>query len=138
MPNQATLHSVVESLEERRLLSSVLHVEGTRHDDTIVITRTANGRIDVDVNGVHRSVRARNVRRITVDAGRGNDDVSISNDNGGVRVLRSINAGSGDDTVVGGSSAARGMTTSTAGRGTTRSTAGRATTTATAATATTT
>jgi Ca2+-binding RTX toxin-like protein len=103
---------VVEALEERRMLSGsvalrsgVLRVEGTRRADDVVITRTANGRYDVSIGGEHTSVRARNVRRIAVETGRGADDVSVSNENGGIGVLRTINAGGDDDTVTGGKGA---------------------------------
>jgi Ca2+-binding RTX toxin-like protein len=93
---------LVESLEERRLLSAVVTIEGTRRADDIVISRSATGRYDVSVNGVHTSYRASRVRRMVVIAGRGDDHVTVSNDNRGVSVFRTIAGGDGNDTLTGG------------------------------------
>ena len=93
---------LVETLEERRLLSAVLTIEGTRRADDIVISRSATGRYDVSVNGVHTSYRASRVRRMVVIAGRGDDNVAVTNDNGGVSVFRTIDGGDGNDTLTGG------------------------------------
>jgi Ca2+-binding RTX toxin-like protein len=98
----------VESLEERRMLSSsisshgTLDVEGTRRADVVTITKTSRGRIDVSVNGVHETFRGKSVRAIVVNTGRGDDSVAVCNDNQGIGVHRSIDGGAGNDTLVGG------------------------------------
>jgi hypothetical protein len=108
MTTRITRAAVVETLEERRLLSAsllahgLLDVEGTRRADVVTITKTSTGRIDVSINGVHQTFRGRSVRSIMVNAGRGDDSVAVSNDHHGIGVMRSIDGGAGDDTLVGG------------------------------------
>src|SRR5436190_6999330 len=106
MRSQNTPQAPIEALEERRMLSaSVIRVEGTRQADTVAITRMDSGQYDVNVNGHHKHYSARSVRSFNILTGRGNDRVTIGNDNGGVRVRRSINVGGGDDSVLGGKGA---------------------------------
>jgi len=104
------VQSVVETLEQRRMLSvssslsrgGTLDVEGTRRSDTITLTKTSDGHIDVSVNGVHAMYSAKGVKRVLVNGGKGNDDVGISNASGGIAAPRSVIGGAGDDTLVGG------------------------------------
>lgn len=104
------VQSVVESLEQRRMLSvssslsrgGTLDVEGTRRSDTITLTKTSDGHVDVAVNGAHTLYSAKGVKRVFVNGGMGNDDVAVSNASGGIAAPRDIIGGGGDDTLVGG------------------------------------
>ena len=101
---QAAINSVVEPLEQRRMLSAgaVVTIVGTRRADVITVERTADNHYDVSVNGVHSTYRASRVRAFNVLGGRGDDVLAISNSNGGVTAARSLDGGAGNDTVVGG------------------------------------
>ena len=99
---------LVEGLEVRRLLSAslghhgLLNVTGTGHSDAISVTHDAANAamIDVSVNGKVSSFPATQVHAVKINAGAGNDDVTVDpsiDDN------CTINGGPGDDILVGGS-----------------------------------
>lgn len=100
---------VIESLEQRRMLSvssslskgGTLDVEGTRRADTITLSKTNDGRVDVSVNGVHAFYSSGRVKRVLVNGGLGSDDMAVSNGNGGIAAPRTLVGGGGDDTLVG-------------------------------------
>src|SRR5688500_17374371 len=73
--------SMIESLEQRRLLSAVvqagiLRVEGTAEDDLIRVDATAT-RFVVIESGVKQKFSRSGVTGIFVDAGLGNDRVDL-------------------------------------------------------------
>jgi Ca2+-binding RTX toxin-like protein len=99
---------LVEELEQRRLLSAsltakgTLDVEGSRRNDDIRISKTAENRIDVSINGIHQTFLVPNVKRIYVNAGLGDDVIGIGNENKGIAVTRTVYGGGGDDVITGG------------------------------------
>jgi Ca2+-binding RTX toxin-like protein len=99
---------LVEPLEERRHLSvsltskGTLDVEGSRRFDDIRISKTVDNRVDVSINGIHTTFLLRNVKRIYVNAGLGDDVIGIGNENKGLAIPRTIYGGGGDDGIVGG------------------------------------
>ncbi len=111
------IQPAIETLEGRRLLSvslshhGLLHVNGTRHADTISISPNPNqaGMMDVTVNDKTRTYDASKVSSINVNAGGGDDtvteDASITQPStllGGAGNDTLI-AGNGNDTILGGS-----------------------------------
>jgi len=115
MQNRTTW-SVVETLEIRRLLSGgptpvslngggQLRIRGTNGADVIVVAldATDSSKLDVTVNGAVTQVDVAQVTRgIRVDARGGNDDIRVDQTNGAISIALNVQAGSGDDTVVGG------------------------------------
>jgi hypothetical protein len=97
-----------EELEERRLLSAsvsngALTVVGTRHSDSITVTR--GGRrgafVYVSVDGAAARFSSRSVRSLSISGGRGADDISIAANfapAGGA----TVSGGDGNDTIHGG------------------------------------
>lgn len=93
-----------EALEARRLLSvsianHALLIDGTRHADSIVLTRGKRA-VTVSVNGQSSEVSLRSFSTIRVRAGRGNDLVTLGADDAVIMAAASVTAGLGDDTVV--------------------------------------
>ena len=93
-----------EALEARRLLSvsiadHALLIDGTRHADSIVLTRGKRA-VTVSVNGQSSEVSLRSFSTIRVRAGRGNDLVTLGTDDAVIMAAASVTAGAGDDTVV--------------------------------------
>jgi len=124
------LQSVVEGLEERRMLSAhpvSLHganliVQGSKgndsivfslHTDTVIVnnldgSQSSNEvvdptKLDVDYNGTTYTFAVAKVRRIFVNAKAGNDLVKIDETNGKIFARVQFIGGAGDDTLVGGS-----------------------------------
>jgi Ca2+-binding RTX toxin-like protein len=99
--------AMVESLESRQLLSvaltsGTLQIDGTRHSDAIAVTvdSTREGRLLVTVNGVSESIRAKNVKQISINAGLGTDTVNLHPDTD-VDKPMTILGGSGNDNLNG-------------------------------------
>ncbi|HEX8912878.1 MAG TPA: hypothetical protein VF796_11000, partial [Humisphaera sp.] len=93
----------IEGLEERRhlstsLLNGVLTVGGTTGGDAVNVS-LSNGNLVVKVNGTTKTFALSKVAKIVVNAGAGNDTVSVSN-----AVTRPVveNGGDGNDTLTGG------------------------------------
>lgn len=101
---------VVEGLEQRQLLSvtldqdtGILSITGTDESDVIVVRPAANrDNIRVQVNGEKAFFAKADVKGITVDAGAGNDYVSIFQVGGRIEIPATISGGAGDDTLAGG------------------------------------
>ena len=72
---------------------------GTSDDDIVNMTRDVRG-IDATVNGQSRHFSAASVRRISVDAGAGNDIINNS-----TSLVSTLLGGSGDDQIAGGNAA---------------------------------
>jgi hypothetical protein len=100
--------SVIESLEDRKLLSAVslsrggtLFVEGTRHNDEVVVHRNPANRRELEV--VHdgqSEIIAGRVKRVVVVTGAGDDSVTLDRR---VSVSSTLQGGDGDDSLSGGS-----------------------------------
>lgn len=98
---------VMESLEERQLLSATLHhgnlvVRGTQGDDTILIAPARNSpRFEVTINGKRSSFARAGVRKLTVLGGRGDDIITIAKR--GLRKMPAIKAygGPGENKLLG-------------------------------------
>jgi Ca2+-binding RTX toxin-like protein len=101
-----------ERFEHPKLKDGVLTIEGTKGDDTIVLQLRA-GRPDilqVDVGEARRNpfnFRREDVAQIALDAGDGNDAVSIDETNGVFTdtIATTLDGGEGNDTLAGGSGA---------------------------------
>lgn len=99
----ASIRPVVETLEDRRLLSvSLLHgalkVTGGAGDDTIILSADTK-RITVGINGVNKRFTKTQVKTISILSGDGADTITI---NSGIKQQITIKAGEGNDTVNGG------------------------------------
>jgi len=99
--------SVVESLEQRTLLSAslvkgILSVTGTAGNDAIVLHRTRTA-IVVDINGSAKSFKAKAVKSIRVLAGNGDDQVNVDQSGQIFKTGLTISGGAGNDTITGGS-----------------------------------
>jgi hypothetical protein len=100
--------SMIETLEDRKLLSAAslsaggtLFVEGTRHDDNVVVHRNPANRREIEV--VHdgqSQVFAGRVKRIVVVTGAGEDSVLVDRR---LSVNSTLQGGDGDDSLLGGS-----------------------------------
>jgi hypothetical protein len=99
---------LVESLEDRKLLSAVslsrggtLFVEGTRHNDDVVVHRNPANRRELEVlhDGQSEIISGR-VRRVVVVTGAGEDSVIVDRR---VSVNSTLQGGDGDDSLFGGS-----------------------------------
>src|SRR6478736_4804689 len=107
--------SVIEGLEGRRLLSAgpapvslngsgQLRINGTNGADVIVVSldATDSTKLDVSVDGAVTQVNVAQVKRaIRVDGRGGNDDIRVDQTNGTISNPLNVDAGSGDDSVVG-------------------------------------
>ena len=98
----------IEPLRPRLLLAASvvagqLNVRGTDAADTVTFGREADtGLYVLAVNGNVRHFRQSDVRRVRIDAGNGNDAVTV---NRSVRLATTLNGDAGDDTLNGGSGA---------------------------------
>src|SRR2546423_1185374 len=111
------IRSVVEALEGRRLLSAgpspvslngsgQLRIKGTNGPDVIVVSldATDSTKLDVSMNGTVTQVDVAQVKRsIRIDGRGGNDDIRVDQTNGTISIPLNVDAGPGDDSVVGGS-----------------------------------
>jgi Ca2+-binding RTX toxin-like protein len=91
---------VIEVLEQRQLLSAAivsgtLKITGSSGHDDILLRKTSAG-IIVGVNGHKQRFSTRGVRRISIDAGRGNDFVDDR-----VNLPSTILGGAGNDVLLG-------------------------------------
>jgi Ca2+-binding RTX toxin-like protein len=88
----------------RRLLSvsvanHVLLIDGTARADTIMLTRGKRA-VSVSVNGQSSEFSLRSFSTIRIRAGKGDDLVTIGNNDAVIMAAASVSAGAGDDTVV--------------------------------------
>src|SRR4051812_31712477 len=95
-----------QALEARRLLSAsvahhVLLIDGTRHDDSIVVTHGRRA-VQVAVNGVASEFSLRSFGRIRIRAGKGDDVVTLGTTGHSVSAGAGLSGGRGDDTLSGG------------------------------------
>jgi hypothetical protein len=99
---------LIESLEDRRLLSAVslsrggtLFVEGTRRNDDVIVHRNPANRRELEVmhDGQSEIISGR-VRRVVVVTGAGDDSVTVDRR---VSVASTLQGGDGDDSLFGGS-----------------------------------
>ncbi|MEZ0265598.1 MAG: LEPR-XLL domain-containing protein [Phycisphaerae bacterium] len=106
------VRKAVESLEQRVLMSAsaglvngTLRIEGTNHADVIVVNYQPGGTsvLEVAVNGETSAFTARKVKRIEIEAGRGDDAITLNELHGKIYKGATVHAGRGNDTVVGGS-----------------------------------
>jgi Ca2+-binding RTX toxin-like protein len=106
------LFPTLEKLESRQLLSAApvalhgrnLMIKGTRGDDTIAINVDANDpkKLNVTLNGVLvDNISANRVKRISVNARAGNDNIAIDQTNGQIFAKTVFIGGAGDDTLIG-------------------------------------
>jgi len=98
---------LIESLEQRRLLSASLHggllaIKGTSAANEIEI-EVEHGNVMVTMDGVSKSFAMDDVRRIRAVGGRGNDDIHFNSAGGKLNVSMLLLGGAGDDTLVGAS-----------------------------------
>lgn len=99
----------IEGLEDRRLLSATLTgrgalvVAGTRHSDSIEVTRGGRGGASyyATVDGVTTRFAARSVRSLSIAGGRGADDITVSSTVNPVRGVV-VSGDDGNDTIHGG------------------------------------
>ena len=106
--SQASALPLCESLEDRKLLSAtlsggILTVVGTRHSDSITVSRGGRGGafVYVGVDGVSSRFSSRAVRQLSVSGGRGADDIVVSSNIAPVRGAV-VSGGDGNDTIQGG------------------------------------
>ena len=95
---------VVDSLEARKLLSSVLSggtviVTGSSLADDIFVRRDASARIVVEENGAAKRFAGSSVLRISINGGSGDDFIEIATD---ITLPTTINGQDGWDTISGG------------------------------------
>lgn len=100
----ASIRPVVETLEDRRMLSAslvhgALKVVGTAGDDTITISADTT-RITVNDGAATKRFTKTQVKTISILGGGGADTITI---NSGIKAQITIKAGEGNDTVNGGS-----------------------------------
>jgi uncharacterized secreted protein with C-terminal beta-propeller domain len=100
----------VETLETRTLLTAslgrgILAIRGTAANDVIEVRRSADDAnvLQVVENGTVTFSRAISaVRQIRIDAGAGNDEISVNQEYGAITIPASIKGGRGNDLVQGG------------------------------------
>jgi len=106
------VRKAVETLEQRVLLSAsvelnrgTLSIEGTNSADVIVVSYIPGNSagIQVNVNNEYTTFSTHKVKRITIEAGRGDDAITINEQYGVITKPATIFAGRGNDTVLGGS-----------------------------------
>jgi uncharacterized secreted protein with C-terminal beta-propeller domain len=100
----------LERLESRTLLTAtlgrgILAIRGTAANDVIEVRRSADDAnvLQVVENGTvtfSRAITA--IRQIRIDAGAGNDEISVNQENGAITIPTIIKGGRGDDLVQGG------------------------------------
>jgi Ca2+-binding RTX toxin-like protein len=95
-PNAQT-SAFIEVMEPRRLLSA-LTITGTASADNIQLS-TSGGTMSVTVNGATITLSSSSVTSIQIDAGDGNDTVTLASS---ITQPASITGGNGDDTLTGG------------------------------------
>jgi hypothetical protein len=98
------IRPIVESLEDRRMLSAslvhgILKVTGGAGDDAITLSADTK-RITVKIGASSKRFTKTAVKTISIVSGGGDDTVTI---NSGIKQQITIKAGEGDDTVSGGS-----------------------------------
>src|SRR6185295_6480811 len=101
------MNPVIESLEQRRLLSASLHggllaIKGTSGANEIEIV-VEHGNVMVTMDGVSKSFDLADVRRIRAVGGRGNDDIHFNSAGDRLNVSMLLLGGAGDDTLIGAS-----------------------------------
>jgi len=101
-----TTQPLVESLEQRRLLSASLHggllaIKGTAAGNDIQI-EVNHSNIVVTMDGSSKTFRLADVRRIKAMGGKGNDDIHFNRAGGKLSVPMTLVGGVGNDTLVGG------------------------------------
>jgi Ca2+-binding RTX toxin-like protein len=94
----AAAASMFEALEDRRLMSSVLTVNGTAGDDLIRLTQRGH-LLSVQVNGVTRAYNTLRISGVKVAGQDGNDTIAAT---GGFTLPVILSGGNGDDSLVGG------------------------------------
>src|SRR4051812_15356214 len=79
--DRAALHFGLESLETRRMLAvsasvsnGTLNITGTSGNDTITVNKKSNGKVAVNGNGNFSGFT-----KISINAGNGNDNITINN-----------------------------------------------------------
>src|SRR6266568_2920574 len=112
MFNKADKHEnaagpIVETLEQRRLLSVSLHggmlaIKGTKRADDIQI-EVAHSSVMVTMNGSSKSFNLSDIRKIRALGGKGNDNIHFNSAGGTLSVPMTLMGGVGNDTLVGGS-----------------------------------
>jgi hypothetical protein len=96
-----------ESIEARRMLSAavshgVLTIEGTRRADRIVLTMDSPKTLRVRVGKVESTFLKKSFSKIRINAGSGDDLVTIGSDQSPISIQTSIGGGDGADTIIGG------------------------------------
>src|SRR5205823_393218 len=103
---QAYSNPMVESLEQRRLLSVSLHggllaIKGTRAANDIEI-KVDHSSVVVTMDGASKSFNLSDIRRVRAMGGKGNDNIHFNSTGGKLSVPMTLLGGVGDDTLVGG------------------------------------
>ena len=89
----------MDSAEVQAFRDKVQILDGTNKDDKINVTKSAQGGIDVNVNGKVTHYSEEDAKYLVIDAGNGNDEVTVADD---VTIGLHIAGGSGDDVLKGG------------------------------------
>jgi hypothetical protein len=100
-------NTTLEAMEPRRLLSAaiehgVLSIEGTHRSDTIVLTMDSPKTLRIRVGNVESTFLKKSFSKIRINAGPGEDLITIGSDAAPVSCPTSVSGGAGADTIVGG------------------------------------
>ncbi|HEY7086548.1 MAG TPA: hypothetical protein VH518_00585, partial [Tepidisphaeraceae bacterium] len=105
----AGLQSMIESLEARQFLSAsvdqgTLVIVGTHLKDNISLTvdPDTTDRVTVKINGFVRQFTLSDIQQINIQAGQGNDEVTIDNGKSLLNIPARIYGSGGDDSLNGG------------------------------------
>src|SRR5829696_3477346 len=98
---------LVESLEQRRLLSASLHggllaIKGTSSADEIEI-EVEHGTVMVTIDGASQTFTLADVRRLRAVGGQGDDNIHFNTAGDSLSLPMLLIGGAGDDTLVGAS-----------------------------------
>jgi Ca2+-binding RTX toxin-like protein len=103
--SRRSINSQIDKLEARRLLAFAtlnpsighLNVTGTDSGDTITVARSSDGsQVDVTLNGTTESFARNGLREVIVDAGAGDDTVSVE-----TAININVQGGDGNDSITG-------------------------------------
>src|SRR5438045_328609 len=98
---------LIESLEQRRLLSTTLHggllaIKGSKGDDNIEI-EVHNSQLTVTMGASTKTFDLSKIRRIRAIGGKGDDNIHFNSAGGTLNIPMLLQGGLGNDTLVGAS-----------------------------------
>src|SRR4051812_14202621 len=102
---QNAYQPLIESLEQRRLLSVSLHggllaIKGNSAANNIVI-EVEHGSVMVTIDGSSKSFNLSGIRRIRAIGGKGDDNIHFNSAGGKLSIPMVLMGGNGNDTLVG-------------------------------------